>query len=246
MTSQINKARHRAHLGRPQLALRRIPWIRLSALATGTVAMGCGVALLLRARLGLLPLDVLHVGAAHVLGSTVGGGMIAVQAVALLTYLPLRIRPGIGTIAAFVVPAIVVDLLMPALPLFSGLAMRIAVFTAGGLVFCLGVAIYLAADLGRIPRDAMMGAFAGKLRKQPVPPLRIAGIRIAIDILCVVAGALLLGPVAALRSGMLGFGSLALVCGCGPLVAFLWHGLTRLTVFAGPQHALLTTSADAQ
>ena len=213
----------------------RIPWARLLALVTGTVAMGSGVTLLLWARLGLIPLDVLHVGVAHMLGSTVGGGIIAVQAIALLLYLPLRIRPGIGTIAAFVVPAAVVDVALPRFPDLEGLGVRIGVFVFGALVFCLGVATYLATDLGRIPRDAIMVALAGKRRGAPPPPRRIACIRIGIDIACVVTGALMLGPATTVRTGTLNIGSLALVCGCGPLIALLWHRMRRLPFFARRQ-----------
>ncbi|OLZ51651.1 hypothetical protein BS329_15405 [Amycolatopsis coloradensis] len=189
--------------------------IRLAQLTAGTLAIGLGVALLQRARLGLLPMDVLHLGVAHRFGFSLGGGIIAVQAVMLMAFVPLRIRPGIGTVAGFVVPAITADLLLGVLPPVTSLPARIVWLAAGGAVFCVGAATYLTAALGPLPRDGLMLAFGGDR------PRRIAGIRIGFDVAFVLAGAALLGPSVATHGGGIGPGTLVLAFGCGPAIAVL-------------------------
>ncbi|QXV57383.1 YitT family protein [Amycolatopsis sp. TNS106] len=207
-------------------------WRRASALLVGTVAMGFGVSLLLASRIGMLPIDVLHLGAAHALGSTIGGGVIAVQSVLLMGCLVLRIRPGLGTVVAFVVPALIIDILRPHVWHVDAFALQIALFVAGGVLFCVGAASYLAADLGRIPRDALMLAWL-----RGAPPTgrgrQIACVRVGIDIACATAGTILLGADLAIGSGVLGLGTAVLALGCGPLIAVFWPRIAR---FVGSPH----------
>lgn len=201
---------------------------RAVQLVAGTVVMGLGISLLVYSRLGLAPMDVLHAGVARTFGWTFGGGIIAVQAVLLATYLPLRIVPGPGTVLGFLIPAVTADVLVAHLPQLDALPARLAMLTCGGILFCLGVAIYLVADLGRMPRDGIMLALAGGAPTSAAHARRIARARIGIDIALVCGGVLLLGPSAALRSGSLGVGTLLLAFGSGPLIAVLWRFLMRV------------------
>ncbi|SFQ29824.1 YczE/YyaS/YitT family protein [Amycolatopsis rubida] len=194
---------------------------RLARLVVGAVGIGAGIALLQRARFGMSPMDVLHLGLAQRCGFSLGGGIIAAQAVMLMAFLPLRIRPGVGTVAGFVIPAVVADLLLAWLPVVNAVPARIGLLAAGGACFCLGVATYLTAELGPMPRDGLMLAF-GKGR-----PRRIAGVRIGLDIAFLVVGAVLLGPDAALRGGGIGPGTLVLALGCGPAIAWLMRRARR-------------------
>ncbi|ATY17066.1 hypothetical protein CU254_41515 (plasmid) [Amycolatopsis sp. AA4] len=194
---------------------------RLARLVVGAVGIGAGIALLQRARFGMSPMDVLHLGIAQRFGFSLGGGIIAAQAVMLMAFLPLRIRPGVGTVVGFVIPAVVADLLLAVLPTVDPVLPRIGLLAAGGACFCAGVATYLAAELGPMPRDGLMLAF-GKGR-----PRRIAAVRIGLDIAFLVVGTALLGPDAALHGGGIGPGTLVLALGCGPAIAWLLRRARR-------------------
>ncbi|MFK0244579.1 YitT family protein [Amycolatopsis azurea] len=210
-------------------------WRRPSALLLGAIAMGTGVSLLLASKIGMLPIDVLHLGAAHAMGATVGGGVIAVQSVLLMGCLVLRVRPGLGTVVAFVVPALIIDVLRPQEWHVEVIALQVTLFTVGGVLFCLGVAAYLAADLGRVPRDALMLAWL----RGATPTGRgqqIAWVRVAIDIVCATAGTLLLGAHFAVTSGALGPGTAILTLGCGPLIAAFWPRIARLVESPHARH----------
>lgn len=184
-------------------------------LVAGTVAMGLGIALLVRARLGLLPLDVLHAAISKHTGWTMGGAFLAVQAVLLLAYLPLRVRPGVGTVVAATVPAVVCDVALALLPDFA-LVWRLALLPLGGVLFALGIALYLGAGMGALPRDGLMLELH---RRRPW--LRPAVIRVVADVGCLLAGWLALGPVAAVTDGTVGLGSLLLAGLLGPVIAIL-------------------------
>ncbi|GAB2992297.1 YczE/YyaS/YitT family protein [Saccharothrix stipae] len=188
---------------------------RFIGLVAGTVAMGLGIALLVRARLGLLPLDVLHAAISRHTGWTMGGAFLAVQAVLLLAYLPLRVRPGVGTVVAAAAPALVCDVALALLPDFT-LVWRLALLPLGGTLFALGITLYLDAGMGALPRDGLMLELH---RRRPW--LRLAVIRVVSDVGCLLAGWLALGPVAAVTEGTVGLGSLLLACLLGPVIAIL-------------------------
>lgn len=206
--------------------LRRFPLRRAGMLLASTLTMGVGVTLLVNARLGLLPIDVLHWGTAHRFGFTFGGGIIAVQSVLLLIALPLRVAIGPGTVLAFLIPALTTDTLQPLLPHPDNLAIRIGLFTAGGILFCTGVAGYLTATLGILPRDGIMLTL-GRDR-----PRGIAVARIGIDVAFVLVGGALLGPGEALRHGDIGVGTVILAIACGPAVAVLRHIIAHFPGFS--------------
>jgi len=189
--------------------------IQLTQLFCGNLIMGTAVALLLRARLGLLPLDVLHSAIAQCTGWTIGGAIIATQAVLLAAYLPARIRPGIGTVATSVIPAVVCDVVLAYFPPPTTLGVRIVLLIAGGALFAAGVALYLGSGLGELPRDGLMRAL------QHRRGWNFAAIRVSADVLCLVTGWLLIGPSAALTIGAVGAGSILLATGLGPSIARL-------------------------
>jgi len=188
---------------------------RIAQMLAGTIVMGVGVALLLLAKFGLLPLDVLHAAVAARAGWTIGGAIIAVQALLLICYLPLRIRPGLGTITASVIPAVTCDVLIGILPTPEGTVPRLLLLAAGGTCFAIGTAAYLGAGLGSLPRDGVMLAVHQRRGYS------LATIRITADIACLLLGAMIIGPVLAARTGVLGIGSVLLALLLGPLIARL-------------------------
>ncbi|MEU7480518.1 hypothetical protein AB0A63_31385 [Lentzea sp. NPDC042327] len=178
----------------------------------GTVLMGIGIALLLHARLGLLPLDVFHAALADRMGWSVGVAFTVTQAVFLLLYVPLRIRWGIGTLAAAVVPAIVCDGMTRAVPPAEHILLRAGFLLLGTVAFVVGVAAYLAADLGALPRDGVMIEMARRRRRS------LASVRVLFDLAALLAGVLLLGPASAIDRGVVGIASIVLAMLLGPLI----------------------------
>ncbi|MFZ2981258.1 MAG: hypothetical protein WA085_09520 [Sphingobium sp.] len=129
---------------------------RLFQLFWGLCLYGFSMALMLRANLGLDPWDVLHQGIAPSLGLTFGMTVNLVGLVVLLLWIPLRQRPGVGTVLNIVVIGTAVDLSLMILPTPEGYAARFA-FLIGGIVLN-GIAggAYIGAGLGPGPRDGLM------------------------------------------------------------------------------------------
>lgn len=202
---------------------------RLLQMLWGTVLLGIGIALLLRARLGLLSLDVFHVALADRTGWTVGIAFVATQTLFLIFYLPLRIRWGVGTLTAAVVPAIICDGLIAVIPPAEHFLMRGGFLLAGTAAFAVGVAAYLGAglgtSLGALPRDGVMVELAR--RKQ----ISLGSVRVVFDVGALAIGTALLGPADAVRAGVLGPASVLLALFLGPLIM---HLLPRFTLSTRP------------
>jgi uncharacterized membrane protein YczE len=100
--------------------------VRLVNLYVGLVLFGISMAMLVEARLGLIPWDVLHQGISRHTGWTLGTTVIVIGFVVLLLWIPLRERPGFGTVSNVVVIGLALDETVRLLPTPSGLAPRIA------------------------------------------------------------------------------------------------------------------------
>jgi len=193
-------AADKANLG--PLPLRLKPLSRLTRLYLGLSAYAVSIALMIESRLGNMPWDVFHQGLARRTGLSVGTALIIASVVVLLLWIPLRQRPGIGTISNVVVIGVGLDLSMAVLPTPSLLAVRIA-FMVGGILLCgLATALYIGARLGPGPRDGLMTGLAA--RGYP-----IAVVRTGIEVIVVAVGFLL--------GGTLGIGTIAYALAIGPL-----------------------------
>lgn len=222
---------------------RHVGWslLAVTRLAVGVSLMGLAMAQVINARLGILPLDVLHVALSRRLGWTIGGAFLAVQAVLLIAYAPLRIRPGAGTVATATVPALVCDLALSLSTPPSALGWRLLLLIVGGGLFAIGVALYLGSGLGALPRDGLMLELH---RRRPW--MRPAVIRLVVDTACLLAGWALLGPLAAVRDGTVGPGSILLVGLLGPAIAVLLRRTRGTAAEAIPEQALATEPALPQ
>lgn len=145
-----------ATLDLTSVGLTRRPVARLTQLTVGLVLYGASMAALVRARLGLDPWDVLHQGLAPRLGCSFGAVTALTGVVVLLAWIPLRQRPGVGTVANVVVIAVAVDAALALLPSPGALGWRIALMLSGVLVNGLATACYVGARLGPGPRDGLM------------------------------------------------------------------------------------------
>src|ERR687895_766708 len=99
---------------------------RLLQLYGGLVLYGVSMALMVRSSLGVMPWDVLHKGLSRQLGWSLGTVTIVVGALVLLAWVPLRERPGLGTVSNVVVVGLAVDAALAVLPEPSSLPLRIA------------------------------------------------------------------------------------------------------------------------
>ncbi|MDQ2837535.1 MAG: hypothetical protein M3Y42_08150 [Actinomycetota bacterium] len=133
---------------------------RLVQLYLGLVLYGISAAMMVRARLGLDPWDVLHQGLAQRSHHAMGTVSIAVGALVLLLWIPLRQWPGLGTVSNVVVLGLAMNQALRVLPAATGYPAQIAVL-AGGIALC-GVAtgMYISAGLGPGPRDGLMTGLA--------------------------------------------------------------------------------------
>ncbi|WP_410570381.1 YczE/YyaS/YitT family protein [Amycolatopsis sp. cmx-4-61] len=212
----------------------RLPWARVALLGAGTLSMGVGIALLVSSRLGMVPMDSLHLAVAHTLGWTLGSGILLCQTILLATFVPLRLRPGLGTVFGLVVPAVTADAVLAALPPLTNIIVRLIVFAGGAGLFCAGVATYLAAALGPLPRDGLMLALAGDRSATGRNGRRLALARIGIDVVFVGTATLILGPADAARTGIASAGTAVLAVASGPLIALSLRYVTRIRGVGGP------------
>lgn len=184
---------------------------RLFQLLIGLVGYGASISLMLRAHLGNQPWDVLHQGIALRTGLSVGTVLIIVGAAVLLCWIPLRQRPGIGTIANIVVIGLVVDVANQVLPEPSHVLARWA-FMIGGIVLCgFASGLYIGANLGPGPRDGLMTGLAARTWS-------LRGWRTMLEIGVVAVGFAL--------GGKAGLGTVLYALAIGPLAQFFLPMLT--------------------
>lgn len=129
---------------------------RLIQLFAGLTLYGASMALMLRAVLGLDPWDVFHQGLSTHVGLSFGMLVNVVGAVVLLLWIPLRQKPGIGTIANIFTIGTAVDLTLLLLPEIESLPLRTTALVAGVVLNGVAGAMYIGAGLGPGPRDGLM------------------------------------------------------------------------------------------
>lgn len=203
----------------PSLRGRRLPR-RLVQLYLGLALYGVSMALLVRSTLGVMPWDVLHQGLSRQIGWSLGTVSIAVGALVLLAWIPLRQLPGVGTISNVVVIGLAVDGTLAVLPAPSVLAARIVLVVGGVLLNAVATAAYIGVHLGPGPRDGLM---TGLVRRTG-GSVRI--VRTSIEVAVVATGWLL--------GGTLGLGTVVYALSIGPLVQLL---LPRLSLADGGRAA---------
>jgi uncharacterized membrane protein YczE len=182
---------------------RRLPR-RLLQLYAGLVLYGVSMALMVRSSLGVMPWDVLHQGLSRQLGWSLGLVTVVIGAVVLLAWIPLRERPGLGTVLNVLVVSLAIDVTVWLAPAPEHAALRVLALLGGIAVVGLASAIYLGVDLGPGPRDGWMTG----LHRRTGAPLWL--VRLGIEGSVVVAGWLL--------GGTVGAGTLAFALLIGPAV----------------------------
>lgn len=187
---------------------------RLVQLYVGLALYGASSALLVASELGLEPWNVLHQGLAELTGLTIGVVSIIVGAAVLLLWIPLRQRPGLGTVSNVFVVGLAMDGTLALLPDVHGLAVRIPLLLAGIVLNGAATGLYISASFGPGPRDGLMTG----LHQRTGRSIRL--IRTAIEVVVVATGFAL--------GGTVGIGTLLYALAIGPLAQLF------LRVFAAP------------
>lgn len=176
---------------------------RLVQLYIGLSLYGFGAALQVRAGLGLDPWDVFHQGLGAHLGLAIGTALIIVGALVLLLWIPLRQRPGLGTVSNVVLIGVSLNLSLQMVPTIHGLAWRVIVLTIGILVGGVATGMYIGAHYGPGPRDGLMTGLATRTGRS------IRLVRTGLEVTVLAAGWLL--------GGSVGVGTVAYALAIGPL-----------------------------
>ena len=176
--------------------------LRLVQLYAGLVLYGVSSSLLVLAGLGLDPWDVFHQGLSRTFGLAIGTWAIIVGAVVLLLWIPLRQRPGIGTLSNVVLVGLTMNVVLGHVDAPHAMAARIACLVFG--VFLNGVATgaYIGAGLGPGPRDGLMTGLAARGHS-------IRVVRTGLELTVLVTGWLL--------GGTVGVGTVVYALSIGPL-----------------------------
>jgi len=193
---------------------------RLVQLYVGLVLFGVSMALLVRSRLGNMPWDVLHQGLVRQVGGTIGGWSIAVGVIVLLLWIPLRERPGLGTVSNVILIGLSVDATLALLPAARPMALRIAFMAAGIVLNAVATALYVGARLGPGPRDGLMTGFV----RRTGASVRL--VKTSIEVTVVLVGWAM--------GGALGVGTVVFVLTIGPLVQVFLHRLSVPAPQDGP------------
>jgi uncharacterized membrane protein YczE len=187
---------------------------RLTQLYVGLALYGASSALLVRSGLGLEPWNVLHQGLAERTGLSIGVVLTIVGAAVLLAWIPLRQRPGLGTISNVLVIGMAMDATLALVPDAHGWALRVSLVVAGIVLNGAATGLYIAARFGPGPRDGLMTGL------HQLTGISIRLVRTGIE-LTVVATGFALG-------GTVGIGTLLYAVAIGPLAQLF------LRVFAVP------------
>ena len=180
-------------------------FITLMYLILGLVLFGLGETMLIAANAGVSPWTVLAQGIAVKTGYSIGITTFIVSIGVLFLWIPLKQKPGIGTILNTIIISVVLDVSLPYLPTPESFFLQVLQVFIGVIIVGLGSGFYLISNLGPGSRDGLM---TGLQKKTNLP---IALIRATIEVSAVVFGFYL--------GGVVGVGTLVFAFGIGPAVS---------------------------
>lgn len=180
---------------------------RVLQLFVGLAMYGLSLALFIRADLGLDPWDVFHQGVAGRTGLSIGTVVVIASFVVLLLWIPLRQKPGFGTLANAVLVGVFADVGLAFIPAFSLLGGQIAMLVGAVVLNGIATACYIGARFGPGPRDGLMTGLARRTGWS----VRLARTLIEVTVL----------GVGWLLGGSVGVGTVVYALAIGPLVHLL-------------------------
>ena len=170
---------------------------------SGTSLIGIGISLNYLANLGLGPWGVFHDGLSKTFGISYGRTIIVTGVAVMLLWIPLKQKPGIGTIIDIFLVGIVADLIILNFELSDSIFFSLTLIAFGIILIGAGTAIYVGADLGAGPRDGVMVGLE-------TIGLKIGTARNLIELFAFLTGWLL--------GGLVGYVTILFVIGIGPVV----------------------------
>ena len=210
---------------RPHKTVPHTPWTansrwdlkpsRVAVLFFGLFIFGLGDSLLIQSTIGNAPWSVLAQGISLKSGLSIGTSTLIIGSLVLALWIPLRERPGFGTLSNIIIISLFIEIATNIFPkqenIFSGL-----IFTLIGIAMVgIGSSLYITCGLGPGPRD---GAMTGLHQRTGV---RVGRVRLGLEVVVSIAGALL--------GGTLGLGTLLFALLIGQSVAISFGVLARLT-----------------
>ncbi|MEO6712037.1 MAG: hypothetical protein ABIM89_01250 [Mycobacteriales bacterium] len=179
---------------------------RLLQLFIGLTLYGFSDALLVRGALGIAPWDVLHQGLANHTVISIGQWVNIVGLIVLLLWIPLRQRPGFGTISNIIVIGVALDACLAVIGEPAGMPLRAAYLVIGVGLNAVATAAYIGARLGPGPRDGLMTGLAAR-------GYSVRVVRTLVEVAVLAIGWAL--------GGNVGIGTIVYAAGIGPLVHLL-------------------------
>ena len=176
---------------------------RSTMLLVGLSLFGISLGLVVRAGLGLAPWDVFHEGVSERIGASLGTVIVVTSFVVLLLWIPLRERPGVGTIGNAILVGVWVDITMAIIPEIDGaLPGRVGLLLLGVSINGLATGLYIGAGMGSGPRDGLMTGIASRGHS-------IRVVRTSIEAIVLITGFAL--------GGTVGIGTLLYAFAIGPI-----------------------------
>ncbi len=169
----------------------------------GTTTIGIGISFNYIADLGLGPWGVFHDGLSKTIGLPYGRTIIFTGFVVMLFWIPLKQKPGLGTIVDLIWIGSVADLVIPRFQLSTNTLQSLVLIFFGILLIGIGTAVYVGAGLGVGPRDGIMVGFENR-------GIKIGTARILIELFAFISGWIL--------GGNVGYVTILFVIGIGPVV----------------------------
>jgi uncharacterized membrane protein YczE len=179
---------------------------RFAQLVVGLLLYGFTMALMVQSGLGLDPWDVFHEGLTHHVPLTFGQVVIVVGAIVLLLWIPLKQRPGIGTVLNVLLIGLAADAGIALVPAPDELWARVSLLLLGVVGNGLAGALYINAALGPGPRDGLWVALVARTG------ISVRRVRTGIEVTVLATGFLL--------GGTVGIGTVLYALAIGPLVQF--------------------------
>ena len=130
--------------------------LTLFYLIFGLILFGLGETLLITANIGVSPWFVLHQGLSFISDYSIGIATFIVSIIVLILWIPLKQKPGIGSILNAILISVVIDVSLPLLPYPKEFFFQILQVLIGIFIIGIGSGFYLIANLGPGPRDGLM------------------------------------------------------------------------------------------
>ena len=193
---------------------------RIGQLSVGLILYGASIAFMVRSVLGVNAWNVFHEGLALITGRSLGTIVILAGVVVLVLWVPLRQKPGFGTVANVAVVGLVADLVLNLVEIPETTAFRLIFLTSGIVFNGLATGLYIGAGFGPGPRDGLMTGLSH------ITGRSIRSIRTIIELVVLAAGWAL--------GGTVGIGTVAYALAIGPLSQYFIQRFSLVPINRSP------------